>query len=79
MKVRYRAEALVDLNGIFTYLVERSPAGAHNVLRAIDLAIQEINQNPRAARQTSDTTVRVKVVRHYLYKIFYSIATMRSR
>jgi plasmid stabilization system protein ParE len=65
MRVRYRQQALLDLQEIFSYLRERSPAGAHNVLRAIDRAIKEIKQNPLAARQTSDAAVRVKVVRHY--------------
>jgi len=35
MKVRYRARALADIEDIFRFLNERSPTGAHNVLRAI--------------------------------------------
>ena len=72
MIVRYRQRALTDLDEIFTYLNERSPQAAHNVLIAISAAIDEVARNPLAARQTSDPTVRVKVVRRYLYKIFYA-------
>jgi hypothetical protein len=35
MKVRYRARALADIEGIYRYLAPRSQVGAHNVLRAI--------------------------------------------
>jgi toxin ParE1/3/4 len=72
MKVRYRQRALTDLDEIFKYLNERSPQGARNVLAAIRAAVDDIAQNPFIARQTSDPTVRVKVVRRYLYKIFYA-------
>jgi toxin ParE1/3/4 len=72
MIFRYRQRALTDLDEISTYLNERSPQGARNVLTAISAAIDDIAQNPLAARQTSDPTVRVKVVRRYLYKVFYA-------
>jgi len=73
MKVRYRALALADLEGIFQYLNERSPAGAHHVLRAIHDAIEDISAHPLAAPQTSDPTLRVKILGRYRYKIFYSV------
>jgi plasmid stabilization system protein ParE len=73
MKVRYHQLALIDLTEIFLYLSKRSPSGARNVLSAINDAIGDIAENPLSARQTSDAAVRVKVVRRYLYKIFYSI------
>jgi len=73
MRVRYRQLALIDLAEIFLYLSKRSPSGAHNVLEAVNAAIADIAENPLSARKTSDAAVRVKVVRRYLYKIFYSI------
>jgi len=73
MKVRYRQLALIDLTEIFLYLSKRSPAGAHSVLEAIHAAIRDIANNPLGAKQTSDATVRVKIVRRYFYKIFYSV------
>jgi plasmid stabilization system protein ParE len=74
MIVRYRQQALIDLDEISAYLSERSPIGAINVLAAIKAAIRDIAQNPFSARQTSDPTVRIKIVRRYLYKIFYSVS-----
>lgn len=73
MKVRYRELALADLEHIFHYLNERSPAGAGKVILAIHSAIDDAAQNPHGARRTSDATVRVKIVSRYGYKIFYSV------
>jgi toxin ParE1/3/4 len=75
MRVRYRRRALVDLEEISAYLAQRSPVGAKRVLSAIYSAVNDIAQNPLSARQTSDPSVRVKIVRRYLYKIFYSAGT----
>jgi toxin ParE1/3/4 len=73
MKVRYRRLALVDLTEIYLYLRKYSPGGARNVLAAIRTAIAEIAENPLSARLTSDPLVRLKIVRRYRYKIFYSV------
>jgi toxin ParE1/3/4 len=75
MKVRYRELALSDLDRIFRYLDQRSPAGARHVIDAIHSAIDDIAHDPLSARVTSDPTVRVKVVRRYGYKVFYSVET----
>jgi plasmid stabilization system protein ParE len=48
VKVRYRPRALADIDEIFQYLNERSPAGARCVLGAIADAIDEIGANPRS-------------------------------
>jgi toxin ParE1/3/4 len=74
MKIRYRALALADLDGIFQYLNERSPTGARNVLRALAAAIDELAENPLASPRTSDPDIRVKILGRYRYKIFYSVA-----
>ena len=66
MKVRYRAQALADLDAIFKYLNERSPSGARNVLSALADAIDSIAATPMASAKTSAFDVLVK-------KIFYSI------
>jgi len=71
--VRYRELALSDLDRIFRYLDERSPAGARQVIGAIHSAIDDIAQHPLSARLTSDATVRVKVVGRHGYKVFYSV------
>jgi len=63
MRILYRELALADLQLIARYLGQRSPAGARNVMLAIHAAIQEVADQPRAARTTSDAAVRVKIVR----------------
>ena len=74
MKVRYRELALADLEAIFQFLNDRSPTGAHNVLRAIHEAVGEIAEHPLSAPPTSDADIRVKILGRYRYKIFYSVS-----
>jgi plasmid stabilization system protein ParE len=73
MRLRYRAQALGDIDEIYRYIEERSPSGAHNVLRAIYAGIHLIAERPHASQRTDDPEVRVKVMRRYGYKIFYRI------
>jgi toxin ParE1/3/4 len=73
MRVRYRERALTDLEQIFYYLDERSPAGARKVIDAIRAAIEDVAGQPLSARRTSDPTIRVKIVGRYNYKIPYAI------
>jgi toxin ParE1/3/4 len=73
MRIQYRAQALGDIDEIYRYIESRSPIGARNVLRAIYAGIQLIAEQPYASQQTSLPSLRVKVVRRYRYKIFYSI------
>jgi toxin ParE1/3/4 len=73
MRVRYRAQALGDIDEIGRYLERRSPGGALNVLRAIYAGIHLIVEQPYASQRTDNPDIRVKVVRRYRYKIFYCI------
>ena len=73
MRIQYRAQALADIDGIYKYLEKQSPAGAFNVLRAIYPSIHLIADHPDAYQRTDDPDIRVRVVRRYRYKIFYSI------
>ena len=73
MRVRYRSRALADLEEIYRYLEPRSPSGAQNVVRALHDAIEQIAHDPLGAPQTSDPTLRVKVLGRYRYKIFYDL------
>jgi plasmid stabilization system protein ParE len=72
MRLRYRAQALADIDAIHRYLEERSPAGARNVLRAIYASTQLIAEQPLSYQRTDDPDIRVHVVQRYRYKIFYS-------
>jgi len=73
VKVRYSPRATVDLESIYRYLRERSPAGAVVVMTAIYAAVEFVKQNPQAAQATSISGVRVKIVRRYRFKIFYRL------
>ena len=73
MIVRYWADALADIDDILSYLHERRPSGARNVLHAIHLGNNEIAEQPRANRQTNDPDIRVKIMTRYRYNIFYSV------
>ncbi len=73
MKVRYRPRALADIDEIFGYLNEKSPAGARRVLAAIADAIDEIGANPRSWQVTSEPDIRAKTIGRFRYKIFYAI------
>jgi len=73
MKVHYWKLALSDLDYISRHMDKRSASRAQNVISAIHVAIDDIALNPLAAGVTSDPTVRVKIVRRYGYKIFYSV------
>jgi len=73
MRVRYRPQALGDIDQISRYFEKPNPAGAANVLRAIYAAIHLIAEQPYAYRRTDDPEIRVAALRRYRYKIYYSI------
>ncbi len=75
MIVRYRAQALTDIDGIYRYIRERSPSGALRVIRAIYAGIHLIAERPLAAPNSDKPGIRVKIVTQYRYKIFYSVET----
>lgn len=64
---------MADLDEIYRYLGPHSPTGAHNVLQALHVAIGQIARDPFSGVQTSDPSLRVKVIGRYRYKIFYGV------
>jgi plasmid stabilization system protein ParE len=73
MRLRYRAQALADIDAIHRFLEEHSPTGARSVLHAIYASIHLIAEHPLSYQRTDDPDIRVHVVRRYRYKIFYSV------
>jgi plasmid stabilization system protein ParE len=73
MNVRFRVRALADIDDIRQYLEKRSPGGALNVVQAIHASIRSIADQPYGSERTDDPHIRMKVVRSYRYKIFYSV------
>jgi toxin ParE1/3/4 len=73
MKVRYSPRASNDLDSIYEYLNQHSPAGAARVIAAIYAAVEFIRRNPLAAETTSFRGVRGKIVHRYRFKVFYRL------
>jgi toxin ParE1/3/4 len=71
--------ALADLEDIFRYLDERSPAGARKVIEAIHGAIMSAAEHPLSGWETSDPAIRVKIVGRFHYKIFYTVGARGNR
>ena len=46
MRLRYRAQALADIDAIHRFLEEHSPVGARSVLNAIYASIHLIAEHP---------------------------------
>jgi toxin ParE1/3/4 len=73
MRVRYSLRALADIDEIRNHLEPRSPSGAFNVVQAIYASVRSIADQPYGSERTSHPRIRIKVVRAYRYKIFYSV------
>jgi toxin ParE1/3/4 len=73
MNVVYAPRALRDLTAIATYLTERNPAGAANVLAAIKSSIDTLSFFPQIGRLVDDAGHRRVPVVRYPYVIFYRI------
>ena len=59
MKVRYSFRALADVDEIRQYLEPRSPAGAFNVVQAINVSVQSIADQPYGFERTNDPQIRM--------------------
>ena len=77
MKVRYREQALTDLEQIFNYIGERNPDGARNVIMQFMRRSPALRDKRLSARRISDPAVRVKIVGRYHYKSSIVSARMR--
>ena len=73
MRAKFREQALRDIEAIHSYIRKESPDAALNVVRAIYAGVQFITEQPEASTLTNNSELRVKVVRKYHYKIFYTI------
>ena len=71
MTIIYAPRALRELLEIETYLAERSPAGARNVLATIKPAIDDLEHFPKIGVPI-DAEARFRLpLRRYPYLIFY--------
>lgn len=74
MKIVYTKEALIDLEGVLSYIAERNPAAAASVAARIDSAIADIALFPRASRLDPDTGARERIVRGLPLLIVYTVS-----
>jgi addiction module RelE/StbE family toxin len=73
MKIRYAPQARADLDEIFAYLDERSPAAARSVKARIISAIRRLADHPAMAPETDESAVRELTIVRYPYKVYYQI------
>ena len=62
MKLGYAPRALRDLEDIGTYLLQRSPSGAENVLSAIKSSIEALTAFPEMAPAVDEPGHRAAIV-----------------
>jgi toxin ParE1/3/4 len=73
MIVRYTDIALAEVDEIMAYIAERSPRGAANVRRAIENAVERLEEQPYSGRRTEISGVRLTKTARYPYLIFHSV------
>jgi toxin ParE1/3/4 len=73
LRVRFTAQAIIDLNEIASYLSARNPAAAAGVRKAIRDGTRLVAAFPYAGRQQSEPHVRKLVTRKYAYLIYYRV------
>jgi addiction module RelE/StbE family toxin len=70
MRIRYTPRAQADLDEIFRYLDERSPAGARAVKLRIVRSIERLAHHPYMAAETDEPGVRELAIVRYPYKVY---------
>ncbi len=73
MKVRYTLRARADLEEIYGYLQERSPAAAKSVISTIERHIGWLADFPHMAPETDEPGVHELTLARYPYKVYYEV------
>jgi addiction module RelE/StbE family toxin len=73
MRVRYTLRAQADLEAIFSYIDERSPASASAVRSEIKRRVDQLLDFPLMAPATEMPGVRELSVSRFPYKIYYEL------
>jgi plasmid stabilization system protein ParE len=73
MKARWSRTALIELDNIFSYISERSPAAAKSVVLRIEALVAHLEQFPARGHHTDEPEVRAISVVRYPYVILYAI------
>ncbi len=75
MKVRLTGPARADLEHIRTYIADRNPRAADQVVSALIGRAEGLADFPYSGRQTDEPEIRVVVLPRFHYLIFYRIRT----
>ena len=73
MKVRYTRRAQGDLDTIFSYLDERSPAAARSVKTLIERRVMSLADFPQMGSDTEEPGIRELTIVRYPYKVYYEV------
>jgi toxin ParE1/3/4 len=73
MRIRYTLRALEDLDAIFSYLDQRSPASAQSVKSVIERRIAHLADFPLMAPETDEPNIRELTILRYPYKVYYEV------
>jgi plasmid stabilization system protein ParE len=73
MRLRYSAQARLQLDASHDYLKERSAAAAHDVFASIKRSAERLTRSPELGMKTDEGNVRVLIEPDYLYRIFYEV------
>jgi plasmid stabilization system protein ParE len=72
MKVRYSSRALLELEGIHSYITQFNPRAAHDVVARIESLCTLLGEFPGMGHSTERSDVRMLPVVRYPYVIFYT-------
>ena len=73
MRVRYTLRARNDLDGICTYIDERSPSAARSIKELIERRIASLGDFPFMAPETDEPGIRELTILQYPYKVYYEV------
>jgi toxin ParE1/3/4 len=73
MRVRYTLQAQRDLDRIFAYLDQRSPAAAQSVKISIERRIGRLADFPFMAPTTDESGIYELSIVRYPYKVYYEV------
>jgi toxin ParE1/3/4 len=73
MKVRYTPRAQSDLDAIYSYLDQRSPAAARAVKEVIERRISRLADFPLMAPATEEPGIYELTIVRYPYKVYYEV------
>jgi toxin ParE1/3/4 len=74
MRVRYTLQARSDLDAIYTYIDQRSLAGAQAVKELLERRIAGLGEFPFMAPETDEPGVYELSIVQYPYKVLFEVA-----